>query len=283
MLELVDAQVHFNDFASLETGITAMEAVGVRALVLDEVTRGNLEYHGRVLPNGAVRVSHEFSATAWIRYPDRFVYTQHIDPRDPEAGDLVAAAALDRPRQAGVRITPHIHLNGVARFEAGEWDGIIAACAKERYPVFCLLSGWGGNVGMLERVARKFPDAPLVLDHTGIPLGPGGASEDGVRSLLALAKYPNVFVKWCGAPRLAPPGEGFPFPTAVGILVRAVEAFGPQRLLWGSDHTRTRRFHSWADSFGHILATSELSQGDKEWILGRSLRTLLRWPAPAAR
>src|SRR6202000_383390 len=33
--------------------------------------------------------------------------------------------------------------------------------------------------------------------------------------------------------------------------------------------------------FWWILESDELSAADKQWILGRSARTILRWPAPA--
>ena len=48
-----------------------------------------------------------------------------------------------------------------------------------------------------------------------------------------------------------------------------------------SDFTAIRSGHTWADSLFYLRDTPSLSEGDKEWILGKSVRKLLDWPAPA--
>jgi len=63
-------------------------------------------------------------------------------------------------------------------------------------------------------------------------------------------------------------------------LARAIEAFGKHRVLWASDYTVSRDRQNWAESLFYIRHSPTLSTSDKEWTLGRTIRKLLKWPAP---
>jgi hypothetical protein len=54
-------------------------------------------------------------------------------------------------------------------------------------------------------------------------------------------------------------------------------AFGPERVMWGSDTTRTGL--DYGEELRFIRDSDELSDADKELILGRALRQVFRWPA----
>ena len=83
-------------------------------------------------------------------------------------------------------------------------------------------------------IAADFPDVRFVLDHLAQPFDvPGGlpAWKDGLRSL---AKFPNVALKVSGyltaaKPKPLTPQELWPY------LETALELFGSQRLMFGSD------------------------------------------------
>jgi predicted TIM-barrel fold metal-dependent hydrolase len=75
--------------------------------------------------------------------------------------------------------------------------------------------------------------------------------------------------------------EAYPFRDVMPHLRRAIDAFGPQRVVWASDHTQSQAHHSWAQALYYILDSDALSDSEKEWILGRSVRELLRWPTPS--
>ena len=62
------------------------------------------------------------------------------------------------------------------------------------------------------------------------------------------------------------------------MLLRVVKAFGKERVMWGSDATQTTGHHSWAESLYYIRDTEQLSQDEKAWVLGGSLRKTLNWP-----
>jgi hypothetical protein len=50
--------------------------------------------------------------------------------------------------------------------------------------------------------------------------------------------------------------------------------------MWASDYTVSRSRQNWAESLFYLRHSPVLSQSEKEWILGRTARKLLRWPAP---
>jgi predicted TIM-barrel fold metal-dependent hydrolase len=70
-------------------------------------------------------------------------------------------------------------------------------------------------------------DAPVAVDHFGRPDPHVGAEDPGFRALLGLASHPQLWVKLSGPYRFAQD----PGPFAAALF----EAFGGERLLWGSD------------------------------------------------
>ncbi|MFE1320005.1 amidohydrolase family protein [Kitasatospora phosalacinea] len=83
-------------------------------------------------------------------------------------------------------------------------------------------------------VARELPELPFVLDHCGKPPVASGALEPWAGAVRRLASLPNAVCKLSGlvteaAPGRWRPGHFAPYATAV------LDAFGPQRLLFGSD------------------------------------------------
>ena len=70
----------------------------------------------------------------------------------------------------------------------------------------------------------------------------------------------------------------YPFPDLWGPIHKIVDAFGPDRVMWGSDITTCRDMNTYAEAVHYILYTDELSEADKEKILGGTLRAWLKWP-----
>jgi len=80
----------------------------------------------------------------------------------------------------------------------------------------------------------RHPGLRIVLDHIAKPVVQGPPAAEWQRQLRELGKRPNVFCKFSGVVTEAPGGKWSP------ELVRpyfdvALEAFGPQRLMFGSD------------------------------------------------
>jgi hypothetical protein len=58
-----------------------------------------------------------------------------------------------------------------------------------------------------------------------------------------------------------------------------IDAYGPERLMWGSDYTRSRETYGrpWSEALHYLLDANEVSEEEKTWVMGRTALTLLRW------
>ena len=266
-LDVVDAQFHIR--AGIDEAIAAMDAVGVEAAVLDVWPPDTW-----TTPQGATRFDNRFAEAARARHPGRFAYVERIDSDDPEVDDLMAAIAA-RQGAACVRI------GDMDRLESGGHDRLLAAARTHDVPVMAYVAGQ--HDAML-RAVRSFDEVQFIIDHCGMSVaesyGPGGFPEPAshyIDALMPYAEHPNVAVKWAHAPRLS--RQPFPYPDVREQLARVIDAFGAPRVMWGSDYTVTRDHHTYAESLFSVRESPLLSTGDKEWVLGATLRRVLRWPA----
>jgi predicted TIM-barrel fold metal-dependent hydrolase len=96
--------------------------------------------------------------------------------------------------------------------------------------------------------------------------------------VLDLAKLPNVSAKASALPCYS--SEEYPYRGLHSYIRQVHDAFGPQRMFWGSDLTRLPcRYQNAISLFTEELPW--LSSRDKEWIMGRALCEWLGWQIPA--
>jgi L-fuconolactonase len=264
-LDVVDAQLHMRTEVC-ET-VAAMDAVGVESAVVDIAPAET-----RTLANGVVRYDYRFVEDAMDQFPGRFAYMARFDPDDPEIDDLMALARK-APGAVVVRITD------AERLERGGDVRMLTAAARCEMPVMIYTHGRRGAV--LEYV-RKFHNVQFIIDHCGLdvhqflPCAVSAHAPDMyIDELIPYAVFPNVAVKWSHAPRMS--RESYPFRDVREQLARVVDAFGVNRLMWGSDRTMVNDHHTYAESLFSIRDSDLLSRSDKEWILGKTLRHLLKW------
>ncbi|ULR55044.1 amidohydrolase family protein [Streptomyces deccanensis] len=84
------------------------------------------------------------------------------------------------------------------------------------------------------RLAQRFPDLPLVLDHAGKPPVAHPTLSDWVRTVHVLAGYPQVRCKVSGLITEADWGK-WTVDDIRPVWDTLLTAFGPQRLMFGSD------------------------------------------------
>jgi hypothetical protein len=129
------------------------------------------------------------------------------------------------------------------------------------------------------QIAERHPGLKLIVDHMGVPrASKGEAAYRFQPELLALAKYPSVAVKATGQAGYAE-GE-YPFRSLHPHLHRCFDAFGPERMFWGTDITRMHC--SWRQCI--TLFTEELpwlKARDLELVMGEALCSWMGWPLPA--
>lgn len=121
-------------------------------------------------------------------------------------------------------------------------------------------------------LVRSFPDQPFVLDHLGKPQSHNGLDKQWARELFELAAHPNVYAKLSG---LVTETKNFRFTRNQfkPILDTALEAFGPDRLLFGSDWPVCLLATSYGEVLGMVKEfIAELSADQQAAIMGNNAR-----------
>lgn len=124
-------------------------------------------------------------------------------------------------------------------------------------------------------VVERFPDLQIVIEHLG------GIGRDAqppyaeFQQVLALARYPNLTIKlpgfgeFCELPH--------PFAHIPPLVEMTLEAFGPQRIMWGSDWPPVSAREGYKNSLQFPLAyLAQLSAEEKAWIFGRTAQRIWR-------
>lgn len=218
--------------------------------------------------------SNELAVEAARAYPDRFASLGWFPLDRPESRSLVDTWK-SCPGMLGLRFyftQPH---NKTWPTD-GTIDWLWPAAERAGVPIALAAASF---LPVVQAVAERHPGLKLIVDHMAIPGGTkGAAAYRNLPQLLALAKYPNVAVKATAQPAYAE--DAYPFRSLQEPLRRVYDAFGPERMFWGTDITRMPC--SWRQCV--TLFTEELpwlSTHDKELIMGRALCNWLDWPLPA--
>jgi len=69
----------------------------------------------------------------------------------------------------------------------------------------------------------------------------------------------------------------YPFKGLISHLRRALDAFGVERVMWASDHGGNQTGESWAELLFYIRECPQITDIEKDWLLGKTVRTLLDW------
>jgi predicted TIM-barrel fold metal-dependent hydrolase len=291
--EVIDAQVHLFAAASerypWDPAVVADPSLAaMRARFEDHAANASPEAMLAVMDahrvHGALVVSpsiygydNRYSLDAWERHPDRFRVVGRVDSRRGDIEDVLAVWSAN-PAFVGLRLNLWAP-SAIARFLAGGDDRMLAAAQAWGLRV-CVNAP--GRFDLQERIARTFPDLSLIIDHLGLfempMLDPGyGDTFARLDGLLGLASFDQVSVKLTSLPLLS--REPAPHRDVWPHLHRVIAAFGPERLMWGSDHTVFD--HDYGETVGLIRDTDELGITEKDWILGGSLRRVWGWPRAA--
>ncbi len=145
-------------------------------------------------------------------------------------------------------------------------------CGAEERLALCPLVN-PNSLSDLDRHCQKFPDTPVVVDHLA-RIGMGGPIRDAdVQALCGLAKHPQVAVKVSAFYALGQAKP--PHLDLVPLIKRVYEAFGPKRLMWGSDCPFQIAHETYDDSLSLIRDRLDfISNEDKTWILARTAEEL---------
>ncbi len=131
-------------------------------------------------------------------------------------------------------------------------------------------------------IAARHPGLRIAVDHLGIAAGDRGeAALAHLPDLLALARHGNIAVKASAVPCAAE--DSYPYRSLHAPLRRVFDAFGPDRMFWGTDLTRLPCTYRQAVTM-FTEALDWLSGADRALVMGGAICRWLDWhPVPADR
>jgi predicted TIM-barrel fold metal-dependent hydrolase len=233
-----------------------MDAAGVDAAVIQ--------------PPAWDETSNEVAVEAARRHPKRFAVLGWFHLDRPDARSRIDGWKR-RPGMLGLRFTfmqPHQQ----RWLTDGSLDWLWPAAERAGLPVALAA---GNFLPLVSRIAERHPELRLLIDHLGMPLRvQGEAALVNLPQLVELAKRPNIALKASAAPGSS--REPYPYRDLHGYLRAVYDAFGPERMFWGTDITRMPC--SWRQCV--TLFTEELkwlTPADKELIMGRALCRWIGW------
>jgi predicted TIM-barrel fold metal-dependent hydrolase len=198
--------------------------------------------------------------------PDWLAVVCSVDPEDPRGPERLASL-VTRDGVRGIRILTI----SSGHLDAPEVRSLLAAATDLGIVVNVLTSV--AHAAELERLLDAFPATTIVIEH-GLSLNRSTDDEASVRALTRLATHPNAVVELCDLP--ATSREPFPFEDRHQVYRAIIDAFGPDRCVWGSCYPvefwvpRTTLRES-IDVFRHGLGLADDVQAD---ILGRTAARL---------
>jgi len=206
-------------------------------------------------------------------HPDRFAVMGRLALERPESRGLIEGWRR-QPGMLGLRFTFHTPVHRPWLTD-GTADWLWPAAERAGLPVMVFVPA---SLREIDAIAERHPGLKLVIDHLAI----GGGLKDAAAfadlpQLLALARRPNVAVKASALACYST--EPYPHRALHPHIRRVYDAFGRQRMFWGTDFTRLPCSYRQAIT----LFTEELpwlTAADKEWIMGRGVCEFLGWPLP---
>lgn len=274
-MQVVDAQIHLwgtglpsNQSHWQVTAFTTEQAVAL----MDEGGVDAAIIHPPSWDPG----SDDMAFAAVRDYPGRFAIMGSLPLDDAQSRSRIASWR-DQPGMLGLRYT---FLSEPARgwVEDGSLEWLWSEAERAQVPISMLATD---SLRALGGVAERHPGLRLTIDHLG---GRGGLTtlKDAqamthIPELLALAKYPNVAVKATGAPGYS--SEPYPFPAMHRYLEQIYDAFGPERMFWGTDISKMPV--SWRECVTMFTeALPWLPKQDLPLVMGEAICAWWGWERP---
>jgi predicted TIM-barrel fold metal-dependent hydrolase len=209
-----------------------------------------------------------YGTDAAARHHVRFRVMPVIDPGLPDVSETVKRLALT-PTVVGYRVVFHTEQQ-VADLEGGELEDFWAQAERLGMPVAAFAPGLATE---MSKVAERHPELRLLIDHLGLPLRTRGRQLMGeLIPVLDMARFPNVAVKASGLPTNSE--VEFPFLDLRDPMSALIDAFGPQRVFWGSDLSRLScSYHEAVEMMGDVVP----DDGVRRRLMGEALSNWISW------
>ena len=185
-----------------------------------------------------------------------------VNPESPQAPDDLSRLVEQGFR--GVRISP-------AANAAGDWiRGPLMP------PLWTRCQQLKVSMNVLTPASRLPDVAPLIESHPGLTVVIDHMADcpidrpDLLEGLLALKRYPRVFVKISHTWSLS--HQPYPYRDTWAQVKKLYDAFGPRRLMWGTDWPLVEGHCGYAKAQAIVRDEMDfLNDEDREWMLARTV------------
>jgi predicted TIM-barrel fold metal-dependent hydrolase len=235
-----------------------MDAAGVHRAVL--------------VPPGWEGSRNDLSLAAARAHPDRFAVMGRIAPQVLSKSKGALIGWRKQPGMLGLRLAMNV-TKAPEILGSGKLDWLWQEAEAEGVPLMILIRQ--EHVYLIDAIAAKHTQLKIVMDHFSLD----GKQRDAEAfrdfdKLLAIAKRPNVAAKASALPCYT--NDSYPFRALHPYIRQAYDAFGPQRLFWGTDLSRSPiPYRQQVTMFTEEIPW--LTAEDKMWIMGRGVCEWLGW------
>jgi predicted TIM-barrel fold metal-dependent hydrolase len=242
--------------APVELLLADMDAAGVgRALLIQPSLYG---------------FDHAYLMDSLRAHPQRFVGLALANPADPAFVGELAEMARVAPL-AGVRLAPLIDPS--LPWFGAEADPLARTLADLDMAVGLLIAPT--HLDAASAWISRWPQIRFVIDHAGRPDLDEDKPDAACERLARLAELPNVWVKLSALNELS--REAYPHRDTAIWARRMLAAFGPERLMWGTDFPFVSGKQRYAESLSSLReALDEAAPGAYRQIVAGTAAQVFR-------
>jgi predicted TIM-barrel fold metal-dependent hydrolase len=212
---------------------------------------------------GAYSDDNSYALDAAAADPDRFAAVVMVNPHGTDPGGTLRQCV--KRGAAGVRL--FAVRDTESSVDAAAYRPLWAEAAASQLPV--VVTVWTEQLPGVAAMARAYPGVSVVIDHCAFPVFP-----DALGPILELSSLSNVSVKVTAHVLHDAVATG---EVPEVVLATFVEAYGTERVIWGSDFPQTP-----AESYRNVVdearqVTAALSAQERELVLGANAHRMW-WP-----
>ena len=233
--------------------------------LIAEMDRAGVDAATLVQPNGTYGLDNTYQCDSANQYAPRTVSVGILDPAAPDAADKLSYWVNEHGMK-GVR------LQSQAEPDDPQCDALWQRAESLGVPISIGGGGQPDKVDRMGKVGARHPNVLFAPDHFA---GWSGADDKAAMTaaLENLAKLPNAYLR-ISSTSLGP-YAGLS-QAEKDLFRRVIEAFTPQRVMWGSNFPSSREGGYAVQVQLGQTALPWLSQEDVDWIMGGTAHRL--WP-----
>ena len=201
------------------------------------------------------------------RFPGRFVVVAMVDHTQPDAPQTLEKWAAQGV--IGVRLPPGARSPG--HDELAIW--------RKASELGLIVSSQGGLEGFasdeFNALVGQFPEMPIIVEHLAAVGRDAATPYAEYKKALALANYPNTYVKVGGLGEISKRADvlqpDFRFEDTPPLIEMAYGAFGPRRMMWGSDYPPVSGREGYRNALQGVMNYPAFAaEIDREWVMGKT-------------